>query len=152
MVYDIYTLRYKHEFFSVWMLTRNILTDRSDTNLPVRTVSKWLGNDKMTSAGYILEEELRERVAISFFLEVMLCIVEQKSHNVKVKLCIFSYNFRIFQNYVQKCNIFHCVLFLSLCVWFSRVQSALECNRSMNLWQQHFFSIQKKVTNVTDDK
>ena len=67
MVYDIYTLRYKHEFFSVWMLTRNILTDRSDTNLPVRTVSKWLGNDKMTSEGYILEEELRENCCYFIF-------------------------------------------------------------------------------------
>ena len=88
MVYDIYTLRYKHEFFSVWMLTRNILTDRSDTNLPVLTVPKRLGNDKMTSAGYILEEELRENCCYFIFLAVKLCIVEQKSHNVKVKLCI----------------------------------------------------------------
>ena len=70
MVYDIYTLRYKHEFFSVWMLTRNILTDRSDTNLPVRTVSimsNWFSNDKMTSAGYILEEELRENCCYFIF-------------------------------------------------------------------------------------
>ena len=87
MVYDIYTLRYKHEFFSEWMLTRN--------KSKKVTMLKW-------------------------------------------NCALFDKKNRIFQDYFQRCNIFHCVLFLSLCVWFSRVQSALECNRSMNLWQQHF--------------
>ena len=94
MVYDIYTLRYKHEFFSVWMLTRNILTDRSDTNLPVLTVSKWLGNDKMTSAGYILEEKLRENCCYFIFSRsyALHCRAKKSQSQSEIVHCFIQFS------------------------------------------------------------